>query len=126
MTNYSYTSIQNVRHTISVLKECAKSCRSLSNFFSRNLLFCDDEKFVQLVNNCAATCDLALLLIERKSPIVADFLEVCEELALECAKACSDHSYDLSCQCVKACEKVANACLPFILSKEQETSYASA
>jgi hypothetical protein len=83
----------------------------------RNFPFSNVSKFVQLLNDCAATCDLAVILIERKSHIIFDFLEVCEELSLECAWECSNYGYELCEQCAKSCERAAKACLPFIVRK---------
>lgn len=114
----AYTPTSDVNHIVNVLTECAKACRSLTNPAVRSFSFSRIPKFVQLLNDCAATCDLAVILIERKSHIIFDFLEVCEELSLECAWECSNYGYEICEQCARACERVAKACLPYILEKD--------
>jgi hypothetical protein len=112
------TAIRDVSRTVSVLANCAQACRRLTDPSNGVLLFSYPSKFLQLLNDCAATCDLAVLFIERKSPIVVDFLEVCEEVSLECARECSNYNtaeFDL---CTKACENVAGVCLSYLLGKE--------
>ena len=119
-----YTSTPDINHVVLVLNDCDKSCRNLTNFVARNLLFCDDEKFLQVVNNCAATCDLSVMLIQRKSPIIKEFLGLCEELSRSCAEVCSSHRYALSQLCAIACERASKVCAP-LLNHERERNVLS-
>ena len=112
------TAIRDVSRTVSVLTDCSQACRRLTDPSNGVLLFSYPPKFLQLLNDCAATCDLAVLFIERKSPIVVDFLEVCEEVSLECARECSNYNTKEFDQCTRACEKVAGVCLSYLLGKD--------
>jgi hypothetical protein len=116
------THITEINQVVNVLRDCAKMCRSLSTssalVLAEDLSLPDVPKLVRLVNDCAASCDIAILLIERKSHIAVDFLEVCEELAMECAWECSKYGFDVFKKCAVACESAAKACLPFIVEKE--------
>lgn len=100
------------------LENCSKICRSLTESDALNVArdhgLPDLKRLNRLVNDCAASCDIAILLIERKSPIIADFLEVCEELAMECAWECSKYGLEQCKKCSEACEHVAKMCLPYI------------
>lgn len=114
------TSIQiaDVLPLVQALAKCSKICRSLTESdaldVAREHGLPDLTRLNRLVNDCAASCDIAVLLIERKSNIVADFLEVCEELAMECAWECSKYGLEQCKKCSEACEQVAKMCLPYI------------
>jgi hypothetical protein len=116
------TEIADVMHLVAVLADCSKICRNLtaSTAFdiARDHSLPDLPQLSRLVNDCAASCDIAILLIERKSHIVIDFLEVCEELAMDCAWECSKYGFEPCKQCSEACELVAKACLPYIISEQ--------
>jgi hypothetical protein len=116
------TSNTDTRDLLKVLSDCSKICRNLTESSSltmaRNLNLPDVSKLIRLVGDAAASCDITILLIERKSHIVIDFLQVCEELTMECAWECSNYGFDICKQCADACEQVAKACLPFVIHKE--------
>ena len=109
-------------HIVHVLRDCSSVCRSLTTSSSleiaRDHNLPDLNNLLRLVNDCAASCDIAVLLIERKSHIVIDFLQVCEELTMECAWECSKFGFDVCRDCAEACEKVAKACLPLIIQRD--------
>lgn len=112
----------DLTHVVHVLRNCSTVCRSLATSASLDIArehnLPDLQKLVRLVNDCAASCDIAVLLIERKSHIVIDFLQVCEELTMECAWECSKFGFDVCRDCAEACEKVAKACLPLIIQRD--------
>lgn len=114
--------IADVTRLVQVLSDCSKICRSLSTSSALDMAheyaLPDTQKLIRLVNDTAASCDIAVLLIERKSHIVIDFLQVCEELTMECAWECSNYGFDIFKQCAEACEKAAKTCLPYIIQKE--------
>jgi hypothetical protein len=115
-------SIADVTQLVPVLANCASSCRSLTGSAAIAIAQASGlpelPKLIRQVSDCAASCDIAITLIERKSHIVVEFLQVCEELAMECAWACSNYGLDDFWQCSKACEQVAKACLPYIIQKQ--------
>gem|GEM_PF-6015260 len=119
MANTRTTDLTQVVH---VLTNCSTICRSLTTSsaldIARDHALPDVPKLMRLVNDCAASCDIAVLLIERKSPIVMDFLQLCEELTMECAWECSKYGFEICRQCSEACEQAAKACFPFTLQKE--------
>lgn len=102
---------------ITVLSECAKVCRVLVASplmnLSKDIQLPNLSKLPRLLNDCAASCDIAILLIERKSDIAGSFLLVCEELAMECAWECSNYNVELCHECFRVCEQAAKACLKF-------------
>jgi hypothetical protein len=116
------TSIADVTRLVQVLTDCSRICRNLSTSSELDIAhdhaLPDMQKLIRLVNDSAASCDIAVLLIERKSHIVIDFLQVCEELTRECAWECSNYGFDIFKECAEACEQVAKACLPYIIQKE--------
>jgi hypothetical protein len=114
----AYRPFHDARHLVGILTECSQACRRITDPSNGVVLFSYPPKFLQLLNDCAATCDLAIILIERKSPIVSEFLELCEEFSLECASECSSYNTTLCEQCTKACESAAKVCLQFIVRKE--------
>jgi len=107
---------------IHVLTNCSTICRSVITSPELNIAQDHDlpeiSKLTRMVNDCAASCDIAVLLIERKSNIIIDFLELCEELTMECAWECSKYGFEVCRQTAEACEQVAKACLPFIIHKK--------
>jgi hypothetical protein len=115
-------SIADVTRLVKVLTDCSKICRSLSTSSSLDMAndhaLPDIPKVIRLVNDSAASCDIAVLLIERKSHIVVDFLAVCEELTMECAWECSKYGFEIFKECAEACEQAAKACLPYIIQQE--------
>lgn len=118
MANTITTDLTQVVH---VLRDCSTACRSLTTSPSLEVArehHLDLQKLIRLVNDCAASCDIAVLLIERKSHIVIDFLQVCEELTMECAWECSKYGFDVCRDCADACEKVAKTCLPLIIQRD--------
>lgn len=112
------TAIRDISHIVGALADCARACRRLTDPSNGVLLFSYPPRFLQLLNDCAATCDLGVMFIERKSPIIVDFLEVCEEVSLECARECSNYNTVDFEYCTKACEKVAGVCLSYLLGKD--------
>jgi hypothetical protein len=112
----------DVARLVQVLTDCSKTCRKLTASsaldVARDHSLPDLPKLIRLVNDCAASCDISILLIERKSHIVVDFLQVCEELTMECAWECSKYGFEICTQCSEACEQVAKACLPYIIQRE--------
>lgn len=115
-------SIADVTRLVQVLTECSKICRHLGTSSAIEIAhehaLPDLPKLIRLVNDTAASCDIAILLIARKSHIVVDFLQVCEELTMECAWACSNYGFDVFIECAEACEQAAKACLPYVIQKE--------
>lgn len=107
---------------VHALRDCSTTCRRLTTSSSLEIAhehnLPDLHKLTRLVNDCAASCDIAVLLIERKSHIVVDFLQVCEELTMECAWECSKFGFDVCRECAEACEKAAKACLPLIIQRD--------
>ena len=118
----AYISNADVTRLVQVLTDCSNICRSLTNSsaldIAREHALPDVPKLMRMVNDCAASCDIAILLIDRKSHIVIEFLQVCEELTMECAWECSRYGFDICKQCSDACEKVAKACLPYVIHQE--------
>lgn len=116
------TSIADLARLVDVLANCSATCRSLAS--SRELDIARDSELpyisqlIRRVNDCAASCDIAILLIERKSHISIDFLQICEEMTMECAWECSQYGFDICKQCAEACERAAKACFPYILQEE--------
>jgi hypothetical protein len=114
--------IADVTPLVKVLTDCSRMCRSLSTSSALEIAsdhaLPDLSKLLRLVNDSAASCDIAVLLIERKSHIVVDFLQVCEELTMECAWACSNYGFDVFKECAEACEQAAKACLPYVIQQE--------
>jgi hypothetical protein len=114
--------IADVTRLVQVLADCSKICRRLtaSNALdiAREHALPEVPRLIRLVNDCAASCDIALLLIERKSHIALDFLQVCEELAMECAWECSKYGLEPCKECSAACEQVAKLCLPYIIKRQ--------
>jgi hypothetical protein len=112
----------DVNHLVQVLTNCSKTCRELTGSSSLDIArehnLPDFPKLIRLVNDAAASCDIAILLIDRKSHIVVDFLQVCEELTMECAWECSNYGFDICKQCADACEQAAKACLPYVIHQE--------
>ena len=115
------TTIVDVTRLVRVLADCSKICRNLTVSSDLNLVtnhaLPELPKLIRLVNDCAASCDIAVLLIERKSHIVIDFLQVFEELAMECAWECSKYGFESCRKCSEACEQAAKICLPYILQE---------
>jgi hypothetical protein len=118
----AFHSTADVNRLVQVLTECSKICRSLTNSsvldIARDHALPDLPKLIRMVNDCAASCDIAVLLIERKSHIVIDFLQVCEELTMECAWECSNYGFEICEQCAVACERAAKVCLPYVIHQE--------
>jgi hypothetical protein len=110
----AYSSLPDVSTSLDALINCAHACRTLTNPSNGVVLFSYPPKFIQLLNDCAAACDIAILLIERKSHIITDFMEICEEFSLECARECSNYEGEEFQQCTKACEAVARVSLSYI------------
>ena len=116
------TKIADVTSLVKVLTDCSKICRSLTTSpaldIAREHELPEIPKLIRLVNDCAASCDIAILLIERKSHIVVDFLQVCEELTMECAWECSKYGFEICKECSQACELVAKTCLPYLTQED--------
>lgn len=104
--------------TVNALTACAQACRKLTDPSNGDVLFSYPPRLLQLLNDCAAACDIAVLLIERKSEMIASFMEICEEYTLECAAECSNYTGNDFEQCTIVCDQVAKICLSFILEKE--------
>lgn len=117
------TMTTDLSHVVQALTKCSSLCRSLTTStefdIARDHALPDFSKLMRMTNDCAASCDIAILLIERKSRIVMDFLQLCEELTMECAWECSKYGFDICRHCAEACEHVAKACLPFIIQREE-------
>lgn len=116
------TMTTDLTQVVHAMQACSTVCRSLATSASLQVAhehnLPDLPKLMRLVNDCAASCDIAVLLIERKSHIVVDFLQVCEELTMECAWECSKYGFDVCRDCAEACEKVAKTCLPLIIQRD--------
>ena len=112
----------DLTHVVHVLRDCSTVCRRLTTSASlevaREHNLPDLHKLTRLVSDCAASCDIAVLLIERKSHIVIDFLQICEELTMACAWECSKFGFDVCRDCAEACEKAAKTCLPLIIQRD--------
>jgi hypothetical protein len=113
----STTSFAEANELVTLLANCASTCRVLVASplmnLSKDIQLPNLSKLPRLLNDCAASCDIAILLIERKSDIAYRFLQVCEELAMECAWECSKYNVELCHECFSVCERVAKACLKF-------------
>ncbi len=112
------STIRDTAVMVNALTGCAQACRKLTDPSNGDVLFSYPPRFLQLLNDCAAACEIAVLLIERKSEIMDSFMEICEEYSLECAGECSNYTGDDFEECTKACDRVAKICLSFILGKE--------
>lgn len=112
------TVLPDVVTTVNALTACAQACRKLTDPSNGDVLFSYPPRLIQLLNDCAAACDIAVLLIERKSEMLDSFMEICEEYTLECAAECSNYTDSDFQQCTTACDNVAKICLSFILEKD--------
>ena len=116
------TTTTDLTQVVQVLANCSTICRTLTKSsaldVARDHQLPEISKLIHLVHDCAASCDIAVLLIERKSHIAVDFLQLCEELTMECAWECSKYGFDICRECAEACEQVAKACLPLIIQKD--------
>ena len=82
-----------------ICSACAKKC--INEGMSETAILCSD---------CADVCALTIKLHSGDSEFNKKILDLCAEVCLRCAEACSKHSIEHCQQCSDICFKCAKAC----------------
>ncbi len=92
------------------LLECVLACENCA-------ASCLQEDNVKMMARCitldrdyADICAQAARLLQRKSPITKEYLQLCEKICRMCGDECAKHEMDHCQICAEACHRCADAC----------------
>lgn len=109
------SAISNYKSCIADCTACANHCRQCSNACLKvadvkNMIAC-----IQLNNECAAICELAVKYMLADSSFVKQVCKLCADICTACAIECDKHAHMSHCaNCASACRACAIVCLEMI------------
>ncbi|WP_374948964.1 four-helix bundle copper-binding protein [Mucilaginibacter sp.] len=104
MERHDHTAIlEKLLACVAACEHCATAC--LNEDDVKPMVRC-----VTLDRDCADICSLTARLLQRESEIAHQFLVLCEEICIMCAKECDMHEHDHCQACAEACRQCAEAC----------------
>ncbi|TSD64884.1 four-helix bundle copper-binding protein [Inquilinus sp. KBS0705] len=104
MENHDHTAlIEKLLACVAACQNCATACLHEENV--KPMVRC-----ISLDRDCADICALTTTLLQRESEIAHQFLVLCEEICIMCAKECSMHEHQHCQICAQACRECAEAC----------------
>ncbi|CAN5449714.1 four-helix bundle copper-binding protein [soil metagenome] len=98
-------------------KECIDACNRCAIACSHCATSCLQEENVKdmircihLDQDCADICQLAAILMARKSDFAERICRVCAEICEACGEECRQHDMDHCQKCADACFECAEKC----------------
>jgi hypothetical protein len=104
------------QHLVEELYFCEAECRKCYEECLLISIGHNNEKLNRcmiLNQECADTCRIAAISIEKDSENADKFLNLCAEICEAAAIECEKHDYNHCQACAKACFKCAEMCLIF-------------